>query len=179
MEPSVIITKIKMYSLVKVDGCYLYLTGRSNEKLIVANAMEMKLPYDLIMYIKELYKINLNEEYNGEVISKEQNINLYDILTEKHIVSSFSKRPNPVGEKLENARDMFINLSMERQVYVIQQILQLSKLSNMGADLTDIGQSKKTGVMGINKKINDRNEIILINQSPTGLFEKEIDPLKV
>lgn len=178
-EPSVRITKIKMYSLIKVDGCYLYLTGRSNNTLLVANAIEMKLSYDLIMYIKELFKVNLNEKYHGDIISREKNISLYDILTKKHIVSSFSKRPNPIGEKLENARDIFINLDIERQVFVIQQIIQLSKLSNMGADLTYIGQSKKTGVMGINKKINDKREFVVINQSPTGLFEKEIDLLTV
>lgn len=180
-EPSVRLNKIKPYSLIKLDGCYLYLTGRTNDKLFVANGVEMKISYDWMVYIKALFKESQNGTINEQnsIITKEQNVKIYDLLIEKHSSAMYSKRPNSVGDKLKETRDKFINLDISRQVYVIQQILQLSKLSNMGADLSDLDLAKKTGVMGTNKKINERTEFILINQSPTGLFEETIDLLTV
>ena len=59
------------------------------------------------------------------------------------------------------------------------QIIQLSQLSNMGADLISIGGVKKTGVATLNKVISDKEEFKLINQSVTGLYENEIDLLTV
>lgn len=40
-NPNVRIEKIKMYSLIKVNGFYMYLTGRSGNRLIVCNAVQM------------------------------------------------------------------------------------------------------------------------------------------
>lgn len=88
-------------------------------------------------------------------------------------------KPNSLGEKLIEKRETFLNLSIEKQVYIIIEIFKLFQKSNDGVDLDEINLSKTAGVMTINKKITGRKEIILINQSPTGLFEKEIDLLTV
>ena len=68
---------------------------------------------------------------------------------------------------------------MDRQIYVLLQILQLSQLTNQGADLVEIGGVKKTGVATLNKIISDKTEFKLVNQSVTGLYENEIDLLTV
>ena len=70
-------------------------------------------------------------------------------------------------------------MDISKQIYVLMQILQLSQLTNIGADLTDIGGVKKTGVATLNKKISDKYEFKLINQSVTGLYTNEIDLLTV
>jgi CRISPR-associated endonuclease Csn1 len=54
-EPSVRMSRIKMYSLVKVNGALFYLTGRTGNQLILSNAMELKLPYVWSKYIKRLF----------------------------------------------------------------------------------------------------------------------------
>ena len=115
----------------------------------------------------------------NEYINKEDNLKLYDVLTDKHLNQIYRKRPNPVGEKFIQWRDKFIKLSLSEQLSVLMQILQLSQLSNQGADLTAIGGVKKTGVATLNKVISDKQEFKLINQSTTGLYENEIDLLTV
>lgn len=183
-EPEIKMKKIKMYSLIKVDGFYLYLTGRSGVKLLVSNAVQLCLERDDMDYVKKIsnaFEKKLSEEQleKDADINKSNNIKLYDVLKEKHMMSIYSKRPNPVGDKLSEWQDKFEGLSMSRQIYVLLQILQLSQLTNSGADLCDIGGVKKTGVATLNKKISDKFEFRLINQSVTGLYENEIDLLTV
>lgn len=114
-----------------------------------------------------------------ESVTCDKNIKLYNHLLNKHLNQIYSKRPNPVGEKLKVWKDKFIGLTLQKQIYVLLQILQLSQLINQGADLTDIGGVKKTGVATLNKVISDKKEFKLINQSITGLYENEIDLLSV
>lgn len=45
----------------------------------------------------------------------------------------------------------------------------------MGADLSLISEAKKTGTLKISKVVSEAEEFILINQSPAGLYESEID----
>lgn len=183
-NPSLRVRKIKMYSLIKVDGYYLYLTGRTGNQLFVSNAVELSLSYENIAFIKKIKAYadsgKMDDEWlkkNG--INSESNIDLYNMLCEKHCSSVYSKRPNPVGEKLKDKKDHFLKLNLKDQIYVLLQILQLSKLSNTGADLTKMGESKKMGIMLLNKKISDKSEFKLIHQSPAGLYEQTVDLLLV
>lgn len=183
-EPSIRLKKIKMYSLIKVNGFYLYLTGRSGNQLFVCNAVQLSLDFRYMDYIKKIsgaYEKKLSEEQLGEnkEISKKENVELYSVLRDKHLTTIYKKRPNAVGEKLNEWQEKFEGLSITKQIYVLLQILQLSQLTNVGADLTDIDGVKKTGVSTLNKKISEKAEFKLINQSVTGLYENEIDLLTV
>ncbi len=183
-QPKVILDKIKMYSLIKVDGFYLYLTGRTGNQLSVCNAVQMSLSAGMVKYVR---KISIaNERYaadkefeKDENISVQKNLELYEILKEKHLNQIYGKRPNPVGEKIEKGIEKFRSLSVRKQIYVLLQILQLSQLSNQGADLLEIGGEKKTGTSKLNKNITEKQEFKLINQSVTGLYENEIDLLRI
>lgn len=183
VNPIVKLAKIKMYSLIKVNGFYLYLTGVSKTQLLVSNAVQMKLNYDNQMYIKKISRMNStslsDEDFEKYGITKECNVCLYDNLADKYSKNIFVKRPNAVGDKLISWRDSFIELDCQNQLYVLNQILQLSQCSNNGADLLLIGGVKSTGKMTLNKKISDKNEFKLINLSPAGLFGSEIDLLTV
>lgn len=183
-NPSIRLRKIKMYSLIKVDGFYLYLTGRSGNQLLVSNAMELSLSYEYSAYIKKIKEYadsgKLDEEWlRKNEITTEKNIEVYNVLCHKHVSTIYAKRPNPVGDKLMKGKEYFEKLVLSDQIHVVLQILQLSKTSNMGADLTKIKESKKTGVMVLNKKINDKKQFELIHQSPAGLFEQTVDLLRV
>ena len=60
-DPSVRIMRIKMYSLIKIDGASLYLTGRASDQLRVSNAMELKMQYKWIKYVKRLFSTSVEE----------------------------------------------------------------------------------------------------------------------
>jgi CRISPR-associated endonuclease Csn1 len=183
-NPNVRIEKIKVYSLIKVNGFYMYLTGRTGAQLAVCNAVQMILPWKWMLYVKEMTKAigaEFTDEYMEKTgtISKLKNRQLYDLLCEKHLNCIYKLRPNPVGENLIIGKDKFNKLSILEQIYVLLQILQLSQLINQGANLELIGLAKKAGTTKISKNISNCNEFKLINQSITGLYENEVDLLTI
>ena len=184
-DPSVRVKQIKMYSLLKVNGFFVYLTGRTGNQLIVINAVEMKMPSKWMKYLKCLMQTSVEKtedtfsRYDHELLTKENNIEFYDLLTDKYMNGIFSKRPNPVGRKLQEWKTAFELLPNNRQVYVLQQILQLSANGNQGANLTEIGGSSGTGISKINKRVDNNKEFIRVSYSAAGLYEAETDLLTV
>ena len=182
-DPQIRMKRIKMYSLIKVDGFELFLTGRSANQLTVLNATEMKLDYESIKYIKKISSFDAYDDEDSNfdettIISRSKNIQLYDLLTDKYNHSVLKKRPNAIGEKLKNGKKKFENLTIAKQIYVLKQIL-LCNFTNGGVDLQLIGESKTTGSTKLNKKISDHYEFKLISISPAGIYRKETDLLTV
>lgn len=173
-SPDVRVMRIKIQSLIRRNGYLMHISGKSGPQIILRNAMPLCLSQYWINYIKKLENA-MSTEYISEVITEEKNKELYAILVEKHSKTIFAKRPNAMGDKLLKRQPEFQKLVLNNQVMVLMQILQLTQLTNMGADLSLIGESKKTGTTFINKMISETEEFVLINQSPAGLYVSEID----
>ena len=184
-DPSVRVERIKMYSLIKVDGFFMYLTGRTGNQLNVINSVEMKLPMQWSAYIKRLFTYSpssdndIKESDVNYTVTKERNCTLYSILAEKHYSGIYSKRPNPVGTKLKAWEESFEVLPTDKQVYILKQLIQLSSNSNQGADLQYLGGAAKTGVALLNKMINGYREFRLVSLSPTGVYKSETNLLTI
>ena len=196
MAPSVRLERIPMYSHIRVDGFDYYLTGRSNERLFVCNAVQLTLPSEYIPYIKIITKgldekwddeyieaqekrINDRSNHEEEYISKEKNMGLFRILIERHSKGIYSHRANGIGAVLTKGADAFEKLSMSEQIYVLNEILKISQVLNVGADLKQLGGAAKTGVTMISKSISRCDEFLLYQDSVTGIYSKSIDLLKV
>ena len=104
---------------------------------------------------------------------------MYNVLCEKHSVGIFTLRPNLVGDKIKNGYDKFVNLTTEEQIKLLIEIIKLTCVGIVSANLTLIGGAAISGKMLMSKNITDANECILINQSVTGLYENRIDLLRV
>lgn len=181
-EPSVRLKKIKMQSKLKVNGFFLCLTGRSNNRLFVSNEVQLILSAEEGRYIKKISQIDFRTESQESIkdrVSGEKNLEIYRMLMKKHTEEIYSKRPNPVGDKLMEGEGRYCKLPIDEQVLVLLEILKLSSSANTGADLKGIGGSGKTGVMMISKNISGLPECKLIHQSVTGLYQEEVDLLTV
>ena len=178
INPSVRVSKIRLQSLINLNGYYVQMTGVTGKQVILRNAVSLVLNDDEMFYAKKIEKAD-NGSFEENVITKEKNVAFYDALARKHMETIYSLRPNPVGQKLEKARDLFVELSIEKQCAVLYQILNLSIIGPVKADLTLIGESKNTGVMLTSKNITKNKTFELINQSVTGLFEERVDLLTV
>lgn len=55
----------------------------------------------------------------------------------------------------------------------------MTQIALGGANLKLIGEAEKTGVMLISKDITTLDEMLLINQSVTGLYEQKVNLLTV
>ena len=183
INPSVRLEKIKLYSLLKIDGYYLYLTGRSNNKLLVSNGISMMLNYEDMLYVKDMRKAEETSmstvEMNKLGLTNQKNIKFYNMILSKYTSTIFEKFPYNAGEMLKKHQNDFEQLDLKEQVYVLLQILKLSGSTNSGADLSYINEAKITGKLGVNKKISNRTEVKLINRSVTGLYESTVDLLTV
>lgn len=177
-NPSIRVKKIKLQSYVKKEGYYLYISGKTLNRITTKNAVELCINQKWMDYVKEIEKV-VDKKKENENISYQKNVEFYDLLSEKHAQGIFSRRPNPVGAKLKEGREQFISLSLLEQCKVLTEMLKLTIIGNVKADLQLIGGSASSGVMFIPKKITDSKEFILINQSVTGLFEQKIDLLTV
>ena len=114
-----------------------------------------------------------------QAVSKEKNCDLYAIILDKYNSGIYSNRPNPIGRMLKDGQAKFENLSLDKQAYVLKQLVQLSLNSNKGADLRDLGGSSSTGTTKFSKNIESHNEFLLISMSPTGLYKSETNLLTV
>lgn len=179
VQPDIRMRKIKIQSLIKKDGYFLYISGKTGNRITLRNAVNLCLHQNWILYIKKLDKYAEFAQLDEE-LSKEKNQELYQLLLEKHKGSIYAKRPNPVGDKLFKAEERFCSLELSEQCDVLIQILKLSSIGAAAyADLRMLGETAKCGVMLMPKKISDAKELILINQSVTGLYENCIDLLTV
>ena len=174
VNPSVRMKKIKLQSLVKKDGYYCYISGRTGRQLILRNAVNLCLELKWNRYINKILEFNQTGR-SSSILSAEENILLYRALEDKHRNSIFSKRPNPVGEKLSKHVDDFSNLDFTKQCKTLEQILMLTIIGNAKADLREIDESPNTGVMLMNKDITKAERVLLINQSVTGVIESVTD----
>jgi CRISPR-associated endonuclease Csn1 len=115
------------------------------------------------------------------MISKKRNCELYDLLTQKYSNGIWSKRPNPLGGKLSATSDNFYELELFDQCKVLMEILKstLFGIASSESDLRLLGHSKSCGVMTMNKVLTSYKEVLLVNQSITGIYESRIDLLRV
>lgn len=173
-DPSIRMKKIKMQSLIKKDGYYMHLSGKTGNQIYVRNAIPVCLEQKWLDYIK-----NLEKGEKAEKITLEKNEELYDILCGKHSEGIFRRKPNPMGEKLEKGKQMFEKLTCLEQGKVLLEILNLTRIGVTSANLALIGGNTGTGVMRISKKITGAQEFVLVNQSVTGVYENRIDLLTV
>ena len=165
--------KLKIQSLLEVDGYRMYLSGKTGNQLIMRNAVNLCLSESNIIYIKKIEKY-IETAVADDMLCSDMNIELYDVLTEKHVLTVYNKRPNPIGEKLRKAREKFVELAVYEQCKMLYLILQLSKVGPIsGVDLTSIGESAHTGMMLLSKNIKQPEKMQWIDQSVTGLYEKK------
>lgn len=183
IEPSVRLERIKMYSLLNVNGMFCYLTGRSNNQVITANAMQLFLDEEDQKYLKVISKSQseglTSKQMENDQIDGLHNLKLYDTFLTKSAQTLFKNKFKSIGNVLEEGRERFIDLSFEQQIDTLLEIQKLFTRNNSGVNLLNIGGKAKTGVTKLNKKISNYNSIVLINQSITGLFEKEVDLLTI
>ena len=171
-EVKVLRRKLRIQSLLEVNGYRMHLSGKTGNQIILRNAMSLCLQEKWKGYIKKLENIR-----NGRIPDQEvcvtSNIELYDVLVEKQLHSIYAKRPNPYGDKLQKNRENFVGLTMEEQCEALLHILQLTQIGTTETDLVLIGESAHSGKMLLNKHMKEADLPAVISQSVTGLYEKK------
>ena len=194
--------RIKIGAKIRFDNEIYYLKGKPDENRLSVGYMKQlilsKSNYEVMRkIIKNIEKLNLenveeklskmlkNSKNNKELTTEEINIKintvyreLYEKISEKEFGKIFSTITIPLKEYLAKSNleilEDFNKLDIFSKVRVLEEIFRvITRLDNFS--LKDMGGHKAitNARISINKILKSK-DFCIINQSPTGLFEKKI-----
>lgn len=188
-QPKVLIPKVKINTLFEVNGFKMHLSSKSSggKTLVFKCANQLCISRENQMYLKKVIKyVERTKRYKKELeiteydeITKDQNLKIYDVYLEKLKTTIYKEKLSSQIKTFENGRDIFINLSIEEQCELLVKALNLFKCNRGSTDLKLIGGSGQSGTITMSNKIDEKSNIKIINQSPTGLFEQVVDLQKI
>ncbi|WP_350339276.1 type II CRISPR RNA-guided endonuclease Cas9 [Ruminococcus sp. XPD3002] len=177
---------IKINTLIEVDGFRCNIVQKSNKgrTLVVSSAESLIVDKKMNDYIKKvsayLEKSEKGKKFSPALYSglnADDNTKLFDLLCSKISNKPFSSVLQKIGNKIQNKREDFLKLELKEQLLFLSNMILLFKTGrSTGCDLKLIGESGQAGVITLNStltKIGGRQIIRIIDQSPTGLFEKK------
>ena len=185
IDPKLIISRIKFDTLFKIDGFLMHLSSRSGDSLRFKNAVQLTLPEQFALYIKKIGKFcdrnkvdkNLTITfYDG--ITLEKNQELFEALIQKMENTIYAKVFSSVAAQLSEKQNLFTDLSIEDQCVLLNEIVHLFQCNILPANLSLINGGKSVGLIQKTKNITGYKEVIIINQSITGIFIQKVDLLK-
>lgn len=184
--PRILLKKIKTDTLFKVDGFYMWLSGRTGKQLIFKGANQLLLDNGDQAVLKKVLKYvhRLKENKNLKItdkdeISEQDLLHLYDTFVDKLENSVYAKRLKLQGDTLIKKRDSFIALAIENKSIALSEILHLFQCQSTAANLKLIGGPASAGILVLNTNISNCKSVSIIHQSVTGIYEQEIDLLKL
>lgn len=184
-EMSIRMYPIRQYVKLKINGYFYYLSGSDDDtRVSLRDAVTFYLSDEEMAYVKYIEKAvetqNFSRQKNKKaVLSEAGNIKLYEVLIEKLQQGIFLKKKISIVPVLLEGKEKFKALPLEKQCYIIMQIFAWITSNQQGVNLKDIGGASNAGKLKMSKNISDLSEVILIEQSATGLYERRIDLLTV
>lgn len=174
-QPRVIMSKIRFKTLIKRNGMLLRISGRTGNRIMVDNAVQLCIGRYWENYIRHLenFLVSGKEADNRGIVSCKTNIELYDVLYKKQTDTVFRERPNSVAKKIADARDKFIGLNLTEQAGALIEVLKATQCINLSID--DKATGIKASPMKINNDITSVERFSLIYESVTGIYTKEVD----
>lgn len=177
---------IPMGALIKYNGFYYYLGGKTNADMYIRDAVQVCFAPKDMEYIKKVDKAVSNNDYSEKdngvgttVLTKEKNVSLYKNICEKYALTIFKKKKGTIKTIVQKGKEVFEHdLTIEEQCIVLRNLM-LNFQTGDSVDLHLIKGSAATGTMQLNKKVSNAEELKLIDQSVTGVFSREIDLLTI
>ncbi len=182
----IIIPCIKYNACLEFNGFRMHLSSKSSggKTLVYKPAVQLVLGGEQEAYVKKvsnyLTKNSSRKVSEYDKLSCEENVALYDLIIHKLTDTVFKNSFEALRKNVIQGRERFISLEIERQCFVIAELLKILHANVMSGNLEDIGGAKKSGIVTTNSKISEIKgikSVKLINQSVTGLYEQSINLL--
>ena len=178
----------KVNTMLSLDGFRVCITGTACEstRLIAQPIVQFSTGEYWKFYLKKLEmfveKLGKNPNYQYDEtydkVSKEKNLELYDIYIDKLEHSIYQKRINSPVKTLINGKTKFVELDIEEQAKVLLNIQQVFGRMTGGCDIRTIGGGKNsaaTNTLNVNISNWKKNysDVRIIDSSVSGLWEKQ------
>lgn len=179
---------IKINTLFEFDGYRVNIRSKdSYHYFTISSAMAAIYSKDTSDYIKAVSsyidKSDKGSKFKpGEAFDVLSNLKVYDEIAKKCISEPFSKinKLAEAGKKMEEGRDKFAELSIIEQMKTLLLLVDILKTGRINTcNLKPVGgvESYHTERMSAILKNTKYSDIRIIDQSPTGLYEKKSDNL--
>jgi CRISPR-associated protein Cas9/Csn1, subtype II/NMEMI len=179
-NPKILIRKIPFSSTFEINGYRLHISGRTDDQCLYNSAEQLILSENDYVYCKKIENYVLKSKEMKESISAEnygitfeKNLSFYQTLSEKYGNSKYRVFFETVSKSLSEKSEIFETLSLNDQTKVLEQMLCGFRCNASVSNLEQIGL--KIGRIRKSNNIGNFDSIKLIHQSPSGLFEYEID----
>ena len=173
--------KIPIYTLFVTSGFKMRLTGKMGDRLIFNNANQLAMSDTNQKYLKEIIKYN-----NDIMIKKDAKINTQSVLDKQKMQELYEEFQNKIKTTIygkdsmfqnvfnvmENGKEKFCVLTIEEEAEVLFQILKLFQCTSEMPKLEKIGGKKSMGRINRGMNITNIDNLAIIHQSVTGLYEK-------
>lgn len=183
-EPEILLPKIKTDTLFCVDGFHMWLSGRTGSRLIFKGANQLLLSDAETKELKKIIKFIQRRKERKDLkitaydeITDDGLLRLYDCFLDKLTNTVYAKRLSAQIGTLTNGKERFAALEKEEKCLVLYEILHMFQCQSAAANLKLIGGPANAGILVMNHNITKCGAISIITQSPTGIYEKEIDLL--
>ncbi len=176
----------KTNTVLSLDGFKVFICGKSGNKIVVSNLTSLVLDNEWKKYIKKLERFDeklkerrvqtVDEAYDK--ITKEKNLELYEIYLQKASLPFFSKfLTKTVLDTLQTGRGKFEALTVEEQVKALLSIGLIFKTGRKGTvDLSLIGGKASVGALTLNMSMSNWKKSFkdarIIDESASGIYSK-------
>ncbi len=187
-DVKILIPCIKYNSCLEFNGFRMHLSSKSGggKTLVYKPGVQLALSLEQEAYIKKIMNYltkNTGRKINAfDKLSCEENIDIYDAIIHKLTDTVFKNNFETTRKIVVGGREKFVALDLEKQCFVVAEILKILHNNVMSGNLEDLGGAKKSGIVTTNSKISEIKgvkSVKLVNQSVTGLYENEIDLLSI
>ena len=154
--------------------------GENEKNIMLKCNVQLVTDEETAEYIRLIEKyLDKNTEY--EISEKFDNLDdgklrkVYDVLCDKLNNTIYKARPSNKGKDLLELKDNFVKLNLKDKAKVCDQTLNMLRCDiATTSDLKLIGGTPTAGGIAINKNTLGKGELVLVNQSVTGIFENRI-----
>ena len=181
-NPRILIKKIKTDTLFNVDGFKMHLSGRKGKRLVFKGANPLLIDERRQRVLKKAVKVAEQVKAN-----KNYQVSAYDGVTDEALediyhefLNKLQKRPYRIRleaqiETLKKGEARFTELPTADKCRMLYEILHLFQCNSTLADLSGIAGPGNAGSLALSNEIGKYDSIAIIHQSPTGIYEQEID----
>lgn len=177
---------LKINTVISIDGARMTLSGKSNGgRKILLSPLEALMPgIEAEKYIKAMESfqnkrgtnpsIQPDERHDG--LSRQGNLRIYDLLTEKLRKFPYSKLPGNQSDLLaaEDARNRFAGADIVAQIDCLLGLIRLMSGKANTCDLTAAGGASHAGAVALSSSLSNwakkYKSVRIVDASASGLF---------
>ena len=197
-EPEVILPEVKIKTLLEFTDketgrARILINAKTESRLVGSIASPLVLPQNYVQYVKNISvllgtnlpagqkkpdfdKLPDNNDpikVGSHYLDKETNLRFFEYLCDDVFNRSCFKFVPGVSSTLreiKSKKDIFTELSVKKQIFILQQIISLLQDQNAKANLLYMNLNKQSGNLSFSKIMSAKTRIIA--QSVTGFYEK-------